>query len=426
MYLNYYNLKKEPFHITPDPDFLFLSESHKQALASIIYCTEKKKGFVAITGGVGLGKTTVLRSYLERMDKKNLKLIYVFNPNIPFKSLVAIIFHELGVKPQSYDLSEMVHQLQFTLIEEYSAGNDVTLIIDEAQNMPLDTLENLRMLSNLETSTDKLIQIVLIGQPELDDILDKYELRQLKQRIAIRATIYPLTQKESIDYIKHRLKKAGLKEGQLFTIFTKHALQLIIKHAKGIPRIINILCDNALINGFGHQKCPISSEIVMEVISDFKIKEGHVYLKWQYAVMFSLLFVFLVFYLSPYKIIIASMVGDLFFAHSRPVSTKIEAKPLPQKMPIAIPKDSEPKIEPAKIKIEQPISVVKTIGKGDNLTQLIEDAYSIKDRKLIDNKLIGLIKNSNPHIKDINRIPIGTKIVFPAISSKQNEIEGNF
>jgi general secretion pathway protein A len=418
MYLSYYNLKKEPFHITPDPDFLFFSESHKQALASIIYCTEKKKGFVAITGGVGLGKTTILRSYLERMDNKRLKTIYVFNPNIPFKSLVAIIFHELGIKPLSYDISDMVEQLHLALIEEYSAGNDVILIIDEAQNMPVDTLENLRMLSNLETSTDKLIQIVLIGQPELDDILNKYELRQLKQRIAIRATICPLTREESLMYIKHRLKKAGLKEGQLFTIFTKSALQLIIKHAKGIPRTINILCDNALINGFGYQQCPITLAIVKEVIADFKIKKDHFYLKAQYIYLTSLLLLFLIFWLSPYRPLFVSTISDLPFAHSSAVVARVEAKPLVQKKNIEIPKESKPKIEQAEKEVQQSEPLVRIIKKGDNLTGLIEDVYKIYDRKLIDNKLIELIKKNNPHIKNINKIPTGEKILFPAVAAK--------
>ncbi len=418
MYLDFYNLKKEPFHITPDPSFLFLSESHKQALASIIYCTEKKKGFIAITGGIGVGKTTILRSYLDRMDSKRLKLIYVFNPNIPFKSLVAMIFQELGVKLLSYGLSEMVRQLHLALIEEYKAGNDVVLIVDEAQNMPVDTLENLRMLSNLETPTDKLLQIVLIGQPELDDMLNKEELRQLKQRIAIRATIYPLTREESLNYVKHRLMKAGMKEGQLSSIFTKDAIQLIIKHARGIPRTINILCDNALINGFGHQQRPITSEIAKDVITDFRIKEKQLHLKWRYAILFVLLFALLIFALSPYRMLLVSTISDFFITNFRVVTVKPEGKPpLPKRM-APMPTESESKADQGIPTTEQPGSVAKTMGRGDSLSQLIMDVYGIKDRRYISKELIEIIKKNNPHIKDIHKVPIGEKIIFPRIGDR--------
>jgi nucleoside-triphosphatase THEP1 len=170
MYLSFYHLKKEPFHITPDPEFLFLSPSHKEALGSVIYGIEKRKGFVAITGEVGVGKTTILRSYLDRAELERLKIIYVFNPNVSFQGLLKTISRELGFTLRADDTYEMVNQLQEILIEMYWRNQFVVLIIDEAQNMPIDTLENLRMLSNLETSKDKLIQILLVGQPEFDSV----------------------------------------------------------------------------------------------------------------------------------------------------------------------------------------------------------------------------------------------------------------
>ncbi len=315
MYLSYYGLKKEPFHITPDPEFLFLSESHKQALASMVYAIEKKKGFAAITGGVGVGKTTILRAYLERMDHAHLKVIYIFNPNIPFKSLVAVILQELGAKPVTYDIPDMVHQLHRVLIDEYSAGRDVVLIIDEAQNMPIETLENLRMLSNLETSTDKLVQIILIGQTEFDKMLDRYELRQLKQRVAIRALIRPLSQSEGIAYIKHRLSKAGMKEGQIYSIFSKGALQLIIKQAKGIPRTINILCDNALLTGFGLQQHPVNEKAVEEAVSDLKGSQKSQTFIWQVAALGALILLLVGFWVSPFRHSIVSTVSDLLWTY---------------------------------------------------------------------------------------------------------------
>jgi type II secretory pathway predicted ATPase ExeA len=268
MYLSFYQLKKEPFHITPDPEFLYLSPSHKQALGSVIYGIEQRKGFIAITGEVGVGKTTILRSYLDRAEREQLKIIYVFNCNVSFGGLVKTIHRELGpTTSAATNVYEMVDQLHSILIEEYRQGRNVALIIDEAQNMPIATLENLRMLSNLETSKDKLIQILLVGQPEFDRKLELHELRQLKQRIAIRCKILPLTRGESIDYIRHRLAKASRKKKT--KLFSRGALSLIVKHSRGIPRMLNVLCDNSLITGFGYDQKVITPKIVKEVIADF-------------------------------------------------------------------------------------------------------------------------------------------------------------
>src|SRR5262245_7289990 len=267
MYLDFYHLKKAPFHITPDPEFLFLSPSHKAALGSIIYGIEERQGFVAITGEVGLGKTTILRSYLERIDQSRLKTIYIFNANISFRSLLKTIFREFGLEFEADDLFEMVNRLHQVLIEEYKQGRNVALIIDEAQNMPIETLENLRMLSNLETATEKLVQIVLIGQPEFEHRLNLNELRQLKQRLVIRSTIEALTTEESLAYIEHRLAKVALAEAP---IFTKGALKLILDKANGTPRTLNILCTNALITGFGYKQKPIKAGTVKQVLADFE------------------------------------------------------------------------------------------------------------------------------------------------------------
>ena len=268
MYLDFYKLKKNPFHITPDPEFLFLSRSHKEASASLIYGIEERKGFIAITGEIGVGKTTILRSYLETADPEKLKVVYIFNAMISFESLLKQIFNELGLAAaQGDDVPELVNRLHRFLIEEYKHDRNVALIIDEAQNMPIETLENLRMLSNLETSKDKLVQIVMVGQPEFERKLELEELRQLKQRIAIRCQIKPLNRDESFAYIEHRLMKGSYFHNQ---IFTKGALNSIVKEARGFPRLINILCDNALVTGFGYQRNPVGERIAREVISDFR------------------------------------------------------------------------------------------------------------------------------------------------------------
>ena len=267
MYLNYYNLKKEPFKIAPDPEFLFLSPSHREALASIMYGVEQRKGFITITGEVGVGKTSILRYYLEQIDKAGLKAVYIFNPNLSFTGLLKTIFQKMGFDTKTEDPSEMLNNFHLILIDRYKQGRNMALIIDEAQNMPVETLENLRMLSNLETSKEKLVQIVLVGQPEFEETLKRKELRQLQQRISIKATISPLTNKECMEYIEYRMTKASLNGTK---VFTQSAINKIIAESQGIPRLINVLCDNALTTGFGYQKKRITASVAEEVIADFK------------------------------------------------------------------------------------------------------------------------------------------------------------
>lgn len=325
MYLSYYSLQREPFNITPDPDFLFLNESHKEALASIVYGIEKRKGFIAITGGIGLGKTTIVRAYLETKDDGHLKIIYVFNANITFKGLLKTIYQELDLEDDGLDIFEMVNRLHLTLIAEYEAGNNIVLIIDEAQNMPVETLENLRMLSNLETSTDKLIQIVFIGQPEFDSLVNRPELRQLKQRIAMRTVIQPLNNRESVEYITHRLNRAGLRGGSPFSV---PALQAIVKGAKGVPRTINILCDNTLITGFGCEDRPVGLRVVKEVLADFEGRKAFS-AKWPYIAAAAIILAVLAgFLLSPYGNLAFEWVEGGFSASaSKPEVVRIPIKP---------------------------------------------------------------------------------------------------
>jgi general secretion pathway protein A len=295
MYLNFYGLKTQPFHITPDPEFLYLSPSHKEALAAIVYGIKQRKGFVAIVGAVGVGKTTILRSYLEMADKKRLKIIYIFNARLNFKGLLQSIYQELGMHIEGSDVVEMVNRLYEFLIEEYKRGNTCVLVVDEVQNMPISTLEDLRMLSNLETSKDKLIQIVLVGQPEFEEGLKLDRLKQLRQRLAIKATIRPLTNEESLDYIKFRLQRAGSNYSSIFTI---SALKKILKKAQGIPRVLNVLCDNALITGFGYHQKPITVRIVHEIINDYEGLPSSIATRWwraaASAIVVAALIVFLV------------------------------------------------------------------------------------------------------------------------------------
>jgi general secretion pathway protein A len=266
MYLDFYHLQKAPFHITPDPEFLFLSPNHKAALRALVSGIEERQGFVALISEVGLGKTTLLRSYLQRVDQSQLKTIYLANANVSFGALLKMLCRAFGLEVLTEEVADTVNRLHQVLIEKYKQGRNVALLVDEAQHMPLETLEHLHMLSNLETSTQKLIQIVLVGQPEFEAKLNNPALRQLKQRLVIRSTISPLTAEESRDYILYRLAKVVMVDKP---IFTRGALRKIIKHAQGTPRVINVLCTNALMQGLGYRKRRISTKIINEVIADY-------------------------------------------------------------------------------------------------------------------------------------------------------------
>ncbi len=267
MYLDFFKFRKNPFHIAPDPEFLFLSPSHKEAFGLIFHGIEDRKGLVTVTGEVGVGKTTILRSYLEETDPERIRVVYIFNPGLSFEKLLKQIVSDLGIPAVDKDPPELVESLYRYLIDEYKNDRNVVLIIDEAQNMPVETLDRLRMLSDLETSQEKLLQIILVGQPEFENKLNLPELKQLRQQIAIRCRIDTLRPDESLAYIRHRLMKASLFHNP---VFTKGALKRIVKEADGIARIINVLCDNALITAFAYQRNPVDDKIIKEVIEGFR------------------------------------------------------------------------------------------------------------------------------------------------------------
>jgi len=398
MYASFYKLKKEPFHITPDPEFLFLSPSHKEALGSIVYGVGHRKGFVLITGEVGVGKTTIVRSYLEDIDRSKLKIIYIFNSNVTFQGLLKTICRELEIPDLTNDVVEMVNQLHYSLIEEYKKGFTVVLIIDEAQNMPVETLENIRMLSNLETSTDKLIQIIFSGQPEFEQKLERKELRQLKQRIAVKATIRPLTPDESRAYIVHRLAKASAENAALFT---DGALRKIIKEANGIPRIINILCENAFITALGYRKGQVTAGIVREVISDFSNKKkSHVPRTA----------------LASLALVLVILAAVLIYAYKDQAGLVTGKTPLPtmsdRKLDVPSPAGSETQGEPAgnrRTPEQEGFPVVISVKRGDTLSRLVEDVYGSSNRELLR-----YVRKNNPGIHDVNRIEVGERILFPA------------
>jgi type II secretory pathway predicted ATPase ExeA len=428
MYLDFYGLHKEPFNITPDPEFLYLSESHKGALGSIIYGIEKKKGFVAITGGVGVGKTMIVRSYLEQTRDSGLKAVYVFNPNLSFKGLLKLMYQELGLTmPRSGDPVDLVFRLYVGIVKEFKEGNTVALIVDEAQNMPIETLENLRMLSNLETIKEKLIQIVLVGQPEFDRILDKPELKQLQQRISVRTSIAPLSREESAAYIQHRLVTAGLMDRQ---IFDDGALKLIIREAQGIPRSINILCDSALVTGCGYGKKPVTRAIVKEVITDFQgTKKSENVLRlfgfrfqWRRALTFASV---------AALVILAVFFGGLWgrYVTNKPLTVdparelaRVTARPSPTpSAPVPARPGNGAQSEapgPQRAASGPPSQdVAIKVRKGDTLSSLIRQAYGENQLKQYGAAaLLGAVMKRNA-VKNQNQIRVGETVVFPSADS---------
>jgi general secretion pathway protein A len=262
MYLEFYGLKEKPFNATPDPKFLYLTPGHREALAQLIYGVREHKGFIVLTGEVGTGKTTLLQTLLQKLDS-NTAVAFVFNSTLSFEDILEYVLEDYGIGKAGTTAAQRLVALSHFLIERRRAGQNTVLIIDEAQNLDAKTLEQIRLLSNFETPTDKLLQILLVGQPELKDKLQLPQLRQLKQRISLRCAIPPMTSEETRDYIRTRLRIAGARD---LNIFADAAVRRIAEYAGGIPRIVNIVCDHALLIGYADQIRQVRREIVERAI----------------------------------------------------------------------------------------------------------------------------------------------------------------
>jgi len=260
MYQEFYGLREKPFALTPDPQFLYLSESHRTAIESLLYGIQQKEGFMVLTGDVGTGKTTICRALLEKLGGK-IKTAVIFNSFLTEGKLLESILLDFGFPKTGRTKYDRIHALNQFLLQLLSRGENAILIIDEAQNLSTPVLEQIRMLSNLETEKEKLIQIILLGQLELDHKLRSDKLKQLNQRIMIRNHLLPLTRKETEAYIYQRLMVGGA-QGNL--TFSNSALNEIFKFSKGIPRLINLLCDRALLGGFVEQNFHIDKEIIQK------------------------------------------------------------------------------------------------------------------------------------------------------------------
>lgn len=270
MYKSFYGLKENPFNVNPDPRFLFLTEQIEEALTSLMYGIQTRKGFITLTGEVGTGKTTLVNRLLDWLHHRRARTAFLFNSRMNSSQLFEFILAEFDIPCDSKSKSQQLMKLNHWLLDRYRAGENVTLIIDEAQNLTYPVLEEIRLLTNLETSTEKLLQIVLSGQPELEEKLKLPQLRQLRQRIMIRCQTMPLSQEQTQAYIAERLKIAG-SSGE--PIFGQKAIEAVYLYSLGIPRVINLLCEHSLVNGFVEQQRPIEPKIVEEVAQEFQLDE---------------------------------------------------------------------------------------------------------------------------------------------------------
>lgn len=267
MYEKFYGFKENPFNLTPDTRYFYPSEKHQEALDSLTYAINERKGFIVITGDIGSGKTTVCRTVLSRLSA-NTKVSLILNTHLSAKELIATILEDLGAENVKGTKARLLSRLNDLLIEELAQDNNIVLLIDEAQNLTPTVLEEVRMLSNLETEREKLIQIVLMGQPELREKLRMKNLEQFKQRISLYYHLTPLTKQDTEGYIKHRLSQAS---NNGIDIFTAPAVDRIYEYSTGIPRLINSLCDRALLNGFVANKNKIDIDIIEESIKEKEI-----------------------------------------------------------------------------------------------------------------------------------------------------------
>ena len=269
MYKQFFGLTKNPFEISPDPFFYHATPRHNEALANLHYGVGRRKGFIVITGEVGTGKTLLVRCLLAELRKNNIAFGYVFNPLLSTTEFFQYIMADLGLQYSGRSKTEMLLDLNRFLIQRHARGLITALVVDEAQALRPELLEEIRLLTNLETSQQKLLQIVLMGQPELEGVLDSPSLRQLKQRVSLRCQLLPLDEAQTHSYVLSRLERAGAKPEP--PIFEPEALTRVFEYSRGIPRIINNLCENSMVNAFARQQYNVTGDMITEVAADFRL-----------------------------------------------------------------------------------------------------------------------------------------------------------
>ena len=267
MYAAYFGLREPPFSITPDPRYLYMTERHREALAHLLYGVGEGGGFVQLTGEVGTGKTTLCRCLLEQLPP-HADVALILNPRMTSRELLAAVCDEFGIAylAGTSSVKELVDGLYRYLLDAHTRGRRTVLIVDEAQNLPADVLEQIRLLTNLETDSDKLLQIILIGQPELINLLDGENLRQLAQRITARYHLQPFTEEETRAYVRHRLQVAGRTRG----LFTDRAIKRVHRESGGIPRLVNVICDRALLGAYALDRTHVDERTVINAAAEVR------------------------------------------------------------------------------------------------------------------------------------------------------------
>jgi general secretion pathway protein A len=271
MYKEFYGLKANPFNVNPDPRYLFLTRHTEEALACLTYGIQSRKGFVLLTGEVGTGKTTLINKLLEWLRLQQVAIAFIFNSRMNVPQFLDYMMADFGIPCDSRSKSQILLRLYNWLLDRYRAGETAVVIVDEAQNLSDEVLEEIRMLTNLETFTEKLLQIVLVGQPELEQRLKQPNLRQLRQRLTLRAKTHALTLDETKAYVQQRLRIAGSNGQQ---IFEPEALASVHRYAAGIPRVINLLCEHCLVSAFVDQQRVIAPAVVDAVARDFDLGDN--------------------------------------------------------------------------------------------------------------------------------------------------------
>jgi general secretion pathway protein A len=273
MYKRFYNLQRNPFDITPDPSFLFPTKKHNEALAALYYGVKRHKGFVVLTGEVGTGKTVLVRCLLQILNRAHVAFAYVFNPVLSPMEFLQYVAGDLRLETAGKNKTELLLELSSYVIDRHQKGLTTVLVVDEAHHLSTEVLEEIRLLTNLETGESKLLQILLVGQQELDEKLDSVDLRQLKQRISLRSHLASLDLEETCGYVYRRLQIAGNPNPA--EIFPMETIVELHRQSRGLPRLVNTICENALIQGYARQNYTISAEVIEEIAADFRLNVLH-------------------------------------------------------------------------------------------------------------------------------------------------------
>ena len=444
MYERYFGFAENPFRLTPDPHYLYLSEGHKEALASLIYGVKTRTGFVAVLGEPGTGKTTLLRHFLERLDQ-TVRTVCILNTNVAFEEMLGFVLRDLRINTRGNSKTEALEAFNRFLHAEFDAGRNVVLLVDEAQHLSPTVLEELRLLSNFETATVKLLQIILAGQPRLRDMLAQAEMQQVRQRISLICPLAPLSRTETAAYIAYRLRVAGYRGRRLFT---RRAVSAVWEHSRGIPRLINVICGNVLIAAYGAGRRRIGSRMVRAVAKDLEqaLKtrpslpmSSRWWLRTAVALSLVGLGVGAEPLLSRYSSSIRHTPLWSAFELSSPAhhplsppADKIAANTSPEPLHTAEVSTSSPPIGPAPAPneydslllqllrksaadplVQEPVPLLKTltVRPGDTLSSMAASIYGEASPLALD-----LVMSANPELKSIDRIDVGHMLVFPDIS----------